>query len=84
VTDLPNWLLGDPVLRAEIDLLGELMVATAGVPGRLTNDEIDGALGVEDARVVVPLRPRSRARSSALSHSARAQALRVMARRMGR
>jgi hypothetical protein len=59
MTDLSSWHLSDPVLRAEIDLLGELMAATAGASRRLTSEEIDGALGLEGAGVVVPFRNRS-------------------------
>ncbi len=47
MSEAPNYPLADPVLRAEIDLLGDLMVATLGVSGRLTAAEIDGALGLE-------------------------------------
>jgi|SoimicmetaTmtLPC_FD_contig_71_1125031_length_513_multi_2_in_0_out_0_2 hypothetical protein len=47
MSDFPTGLLADPVLRAEIDLLGDLMVATVGVSGRLTIAEIDGALGLD-------------------------------------
>jgi len=44
--DLGMGDLTDEALRAEIELIGELIVAASASPGRLARSEIDGILGV--------------------------------------
>ena len=40
--------LRDDDALAEIELTSRLMIAASGAPARLTQDEIDGLLGVDD------------------------------------
>lgn len=39
--------LRDPALHEEIELVGQLVVAATSTPGRLSQEEIDHVLGVD-------------------------------------
>jgi hypothetical protein len=44
----PSDALHDPALHEEIELVGQLVVAATSTPHRLSKEEIDQALGIEE------------------------------------